>query len=309
MKEIPVVIAFTQNYIVPACTTLQSILSNSRESRFHIICLLTEPLSSHNQLTIQKFDSERIRFTFINLDGKLDGIYIDHRYTIAASYRLLLPDILPMYDKVIYTDCDIIFQNDLSQIYSNIQLGDNYLAGVLEAPLDFQIPYINSIGCDPQYYMNSGFLIMNLRLMREDNLVSKFIEASKVEYLQFPDQDVLNMICKGRILALSPYMNSIRTFFIPSYKYDFLKRYSKNDLEDILAKGNIHYTGGKPWNEYTLKFESWWKYYFLLPNSIKRLGHVNTKLFWLGKVSNTVIGQLLIKSIQQVYRKFKSKQS
>lgn len=307
--EIPVVIAFTENYIVPACTTLQSILSNSIASRYHIICLLTGPLSAHNKLTIQKLDTKRLRFSFINLNGKLEGIYIDQRYTIAASFRLLLPDILPMYDKVIYTDCDIIFQNDLSEVYLNAHLGENYLAGVFEAPLDFQISYIKQIGCDPQYYMNSGFLIMNLRLMREDNLVTKFIEASKADYLQFPDQDVLNMICKGRILALPPFMNSIRTFFVPSYKFDFLKRYSKNDLKDILTKGNIHYTGGKPWNEYTLKFESWWKYYFLLPNSIKSLMHVNTMLFWLGKVSNTVIGRLLIKSIQKVYRKFKSKQS
>lgn len=99
----------------------------------------------------------------------------------------------------------------------------NYLAAVFEASMDFQLDHLKTIGCNPNEYINSGFLIMNLELMRKDNMVEKFIEASKVDYLEFPDQDVLNQLCKDRILALPPYYNSIRTFYLPQYKKFFCR--------------------------------------------------------------------------------------
>lgn len=135
------------------------------------------------------------------------------------------------------------------------------------------------------------------------------MEASKATYLQFPDQDVLNMVCKGKIMALPPYMNSIRTFLLPSYKPNFLEKYSKNDLEDVLEKGNIHYTGGKPWDMFTTKFEVWWKYYYKLPSVVKSLWKVNLKLYWLGRVMNTILGLYLMQTILSIYRNFKSKNS
>ena len=59
---------------------------------------------------------------------------------------------------------------------------------------------------------------MNLAQLRQDNMVPRFLEAAKAEGLQFPDQDVLNQLCKDRILGLPPYYNSIRTFFCLSIK-------------------------------------------------------------------------------------------
>lgn len=309
MNEIPIVIAFTSNYIVPACTTLQSILSNSKDGKFHVVCLLSQPLDLNYQIALEHLGPNRLRFTYVDMEGELEGIYVDQRYTVAASFRLLLPNLLPMYRKIIYTDCDIIFQNDLAEIYANVELEHNYLAGVFETVLDFQRPYLKQIGCEPGNYINSGFLIMNLELMRKAELVERFMEASKATYLQFPDQDVLNMVCKGKIMALPPYMNSIRTFLLPSYKPNFLEKYSKNDLEDVLEKGNIHYTGGKPWDMFTTKFEVWWKYYYKLPSVVKSLWKVNLKLYWLGRVMNTILGLYLMQTILSIYRNFKSKNS
>ena len=171
---------------------------------------------------LQDFGEGRVYYSFINLQGKLKDIYVDERYTIAASYRLLLPDLLPEYDKIIYIDCDVIVRNDLSEIYHQTILKGNYLAAVYEAALDAQIPYLESIGCKPGYYINSGFLIMNLGELRRNKMVPKFLEASKVENLQFPDQDVLNQLCGGRITELPPYYNSIRTFFFLSIRKIFL---------------------------------------------------------------------------------------
>jgi lipopolysaccharide biosynthesis glycosyltransferase len=283
--HIPIVIAFTENYFVPAVTCLSSILKNSDSKyKFEIICLLTKTLPQEYQSLLMEYCPERLKFRFLNLEGKLDGVYVDERYTIAASFRLLLPEILMEYNKIIYTDCDVIIRNDLGDLFENINLVNNYLAAVYEVAIDHQIPYIKELGCEPGYYFNSGFLVMNLELMRNENLSEKLINGLKVPYLQFPDQDVLNIYCKNKVLGLPPIYNGIRTYFLPQYKDDFINRYSVADWHSVQSHGTIHYTGGKPWNELTVKFEVWWKYYFDLPSRIKSKWTPIKKIQKYGKI-------------------------
>lgn len=302
----PIVLAFTPNYVVPAATCICSILDHSNPSaQYHIICLLTEPLSEELQLLLQGLNPERLQFTFLNLKDYQLNIYVDERYTIAASYRLLLPELLPNYDQVIYLDCDIIVRQDLAAIYEKTELHNNYLAAVYEAALPFQEEYLNSIGSKPGHYFNSGFLIMNLALLRQDNMAPQFIEASKQQGLQFPDQDVLNQLCKDKTVALSPIYNGIRTYFLPQYKDDFLKRYSAKEWEEVQKTGTIHYTGAKPWNHFTIQFHEWWEYYEKLPISFKQLGQVNVKMKLFYSITNNWIARTGLRWSQQLYRTLK----
>ena len=89
----------------------------------HVICLLSEELTDRLKQKIQLIGGERAQYSFINLQGRLQNIYIDAKYTEAASYRLLLPDLLPEYDKVMYIDCDIIVRNNLVKLYRSVDLG------------------------------------------------------------------------------------------------------------------------------------------------------------------------------------------
>ncbi|MDR2233168.1 MAG: glycosyltransferase family 8 protein [Tannerella sp.] len=305
-NEIPLVIAFTPNYFIPAATTLLSVFESSNsDDRFHIICLLSEELPERLKKKIYLVGGERARFSFVNLQGRLSDIYVDSKYTVAASYRLLLPDLLPEYDKVMYIDCDVVVRNNLAQLYHSVNLEHNYLAAVYEATLDFQEEHLHQIGCDPSAYINSGFLIMNLALLRQDNIVEKFIEASKADYLEFPDQDVLNVVCKNRIFGLPPIYNSIRTFYLPQYKSFFLKRYTQQDWEAVQQHGNVHYTGVKPWDHFTVKFQIWWQCYERLPKEVRIEGKVNKKMYFLFKFYNSAVGCWLINGIQSLYRELK----
>lgn len=305
--ETPIVLAFTPNYLVPAATTILSILETSPEnSSFNIICLMAKPLSSDMKVQLELIDKRRLRFTFINLENKELDIYVDQRYTIAASYRLLLPELLPSYDKVLYIDCDVIVRNNLSSLYHKTNIENYYLAGVIEPTLSFQREYIESLGIENGEYINSGLLLLNLKKLREGNMVSKFLEASKKEGLQFPDQDVINILCKGQILSLHPIYNSIRTFFLPQYKSDFLKRYTDEDWMLVQSIGNIHYTGGKPWDNVTVKLVEWWEVYTRLPNAIKANFNINRKIYCYYKLNQNTIIRNSIDFIKNLYRKFKS---
>jgi lipopolysaccharide biosynthesis glycosyltransferase len=303
---IPLVIAFTPNYFIPAAVCLLSILKHSEEAdKFHVIVLLSEELPDEMKQKLRKLGGGRMDFSFLNLEGKLTDIYVDPKYTVAASYRLLLPELLPEYDKVVYIDCDVAVRNNLAELYRKLDLDGNYLAAIFEAPLDSQLPHLKAIGCEPGHYFNSGFLVMNLKKMREDGMSAKFIEASKADYLEFPDQDVLNQLCKGHVIGLPPYYNSIRTFFLPQYKKEFLKYYTEKDWADLQNHGTVHYTGTKPWNSFAVRFEVWWRYFEQLPAEIKRHADIDKKTYRLFKIYNTLPGRILIKGVQDLYRKVK----
>jgi len=306
IEEIPLVISFTENYFIPACVCLSSILKHTSGNEcFHVVCLSNEDLPNYIKIEMKKLSLKRLRFTFLNLSGVLSDVYIDERYTEAASYRLLLPDLLTQYDKVLYIDCDVVVRNDLAKLYREVDVSNYYLAGVFEATLDFQKEYLVQLGVQPGHYINSGFLLINLEELRKDDMVSKFLEASKVSYLQFPDQDVINVLCQNKILGLSPVYNSIRTFFLPQYKNDFLSHYSLNDWKDVQKYGTIHYTGAKPWDAYTVKFDVWWENFFELPGSIKKHSRISKKVFLLYYLYLLLAKLKLVDFITNTYRGFK----
>ena len=265
----PLAIAFTPNYFVPAATMLRSLLDAS-EGAYEVICLVTDPIPQRMQEKLQRLGGGRLSFTYIPMKGRMQGIYIDPRYTEAASFRLLLPELLPEYESVAYIDCDVIVRQDIGKLFETTDLGDNYLGAVFEAPIENQAERFRALGCDPSQYFNSGFLLMNLAAMRKDKVSEKLLEACKVDWLEFPDQDALNQVCQGKVLPLSPVYNGIRTFFIPEYKKEFTAQYSDALWEQVQREATIHYTGGKPWNIFSVRFADWWRTYESLPEEIRQ---------------------------------------
>ncbi|MBQ9310950.1 MAG: glycosyltransferase family 8 protein [Bacteroidales bacterium] len=264
----PLAIAFTPNYFVPAATMLKSLMDAST-GEFRVVCLVSEEIPRRMQEKLERMGNGRLHFEYIPLKGRLEGLYIDPRYTEAASFRLLLPELLPEYDKAIYIDCDMIVRQDIGRLYRDTELGRNLLGAVYEAAIEGQAARFLALGCDPARYFNSGFLLMNLAQMRRENTSRELLEACRVPYLEFPDQDALNIVCKGRVLPLSPLYNSIRTFFIPKYKADFERQYGNGLWEQVQKEATIHYTGGKPWKMFTVRFRQWWQVYDSLHGEIK----------------------------------------
>ncbi|MBR6875580.1 MAG: glycosyltransferase family 8 protein [Bacteroidales bacterium] len=289
---IPLAIAFTPNYFVQAATLLRSVLDASPNGRFRVVCLLSEELPDRMKDKLAWLDEERLSLEFIPLKGRLEGIYTDPRYTEAASLRLLLPELLPELDRIIYLDCDIIVRQDLVRLWNETDLANNYLGAVYEAAIEGQAERFRALGCDPAKYFNSGFLLMNLAQMREENVSEKLLEVCRVPYLEFPDQDALNQVCQRRVLPLSPLYNSIRTFFIPKYKPDFVRQYDEKLWHRVQREATIHYTGGKPWDLFTVQFGAWWRTYDRLPGEIKAEWRPG-KMARLWKVYRTPLGRVL----------------
>lgn len=202
------------NYSVWVGTVMQSILEHT-DSRICFHILHDETVSEENkrklkQVAHQKGDS--IQFHFIDTSIFDDVKERLHTFTVGTMFRLMLPEILPNLNKIIYLDADIFVNIDIKELW-NIDIFNYFVAGVRDYGTCHHTftPYPVRVGMvDRQNYINAGVLILNLYKIRSySNLKSQ-----SIQYLidnpksSLFDQDALNVIYKDFILLLDEKWNS-----------------------------------------------------------------------------------------------------
>lgn len=267
MNIVPIAFAFDNNLILPACICISSLMMNAKEDTFYDIFILH---SAHIALKKEELDKlpqyyKNCRIQYRQVDDTFDSAFEIRGITAATYYRLLIPELIPEYDKIIYADVDIIFRMDLSAVY-HLDLGSNYIAATRELGMNFTEDgqkYINSIKeLSLGKYIQAGFIIMNSKVLKDENIISQFKTWSKKK-LRYQDQDILNIICKGRILYLSlEYNMTDLTYFIILKQPKRIKKLFIDECIDYAKNhGNIHFNGHKPWKKYSINFDIWWEYY------------------------------------------------
>ncbi|MFP6106785.1 glycosyltransferase family 8 protein [Helicobacter pylori] len=295
MQEIiPVVVAFDNNYCIPAGVSLYSMLANAKRERerervklFYKIHCLVEDLSLENvaklEETIAPFsafssieflditDKElEPRHNYRKLDpliaSEIKKLYLklnsfsQKRFSKMIMCRFFFASLFPQYDKMIMFDVDTLFVNDMSESFF-IPLGTHYFGAVREKDLiamdrnsakdlyELRQMRAKTIGVADAFpnleeaqilfdnYFNAGFLALNLKSWREENLENQLIGffLLKNEKLLFSDQDTLCFVCRGRILEL-PYSYNAHPSFLDTPSFPSLKEARM-----------LHFWGDKPW--------------------------------------------------------------
>lgn len=265
MRTIPLLFTFDSNLSFPASVCLSSILMSANEDTFYDIFIL----HAGSIPVIDNIEKIKVAYSNFKIQYRSVGNVFDNAFeirgiTTAAYHRLLAPDLIPEYDKIVYADVDMIFRSDLSRVY-DIELGDNYLASAYSTRLSAAKEgrkYVESIGLNPDYYFQSGFMLMNLKKLREDNMVEEFLKLAKNKYT-FQDMDIINITCNGKILPLSWIESmAVDNFLFMETDADFMKsKYADTDADTARNKSNIHYNGMKPWIGLCPNFDIWWEYY------------------------------------------------
>lgn len=266
MKTIPIAFAFDNNLAFPACVCLSSLMMSAKEDTFYDIFILHSCKQPLNHEDIDRLPSyyKNCRIQYRTVDSTFDEAFEIRGITTPAYYRLLIPELIPEYDKVLYSDVDVIFRSDLGEFY-NIDMTSYYVAGV-DSLANFQpelVKYYNDIvHINPEGIIYSGNLVINSKEILKDNLIYRFKELAKTKYT-FQDMDVINIACRGKIKYLSPAF--CLTTYITEYsvyrKDDLLKLWSNDDIENAKSHGIVHFNGKKPWNDVCINFDIWWEYY------------------------------------------------
>lgn len=205
-----------------------------------ILSLVSETSENH-LVTIHTINPEE----YNNYNGCGDG----YGYPKAACFRFATPEILKQYKKIIYLDTDIIAESSLLSLWK-INMEGQPLAAVSDiGDRTLYGEYINNtLGYLPGEYFNSGVMIMNLEYFREHNisdLIKGYLSDSR-NPAQFPDQDALNRIFKGKIKYLPPKYNSqAHHHFYPD---DSALWENPGYIEARNNPSIIHFNGFKPWH-------------------------------------------------------------
>ncbi|MGL2564809.1 glycosyltransferase family 8 protein [Helicobacter pylori] len=300
MQEIiPIVVAFDNNYCIPAGVSLYSMLANAKRERerervklFYQIHCLVENLSLENiaklEETIAPFsafssieflditDKElEPRHNYYKLDAliasEIKKLYLklnafsQKRFSKMIMCRFFFASLFPQYDKMIMFDVDTLFVDDMSESFF-IPLGTHYFGAVREKDLiamdrnsakdlyELRQMHAKSIGVADAFpnleeaqilfdnYFNAGFLALNLKLWRKENLENQLVAffLLKNEKLLFSEQDALCFVCRGRILEL-PYSYNAHPSFLDTPSFPSIKEARM-----------LHFWGDKPWKLFSV---------------------------------------------------------
>ncbi|ATC36149.1 glycosyltransferase family 8 protein [Elizabethkingia anophelis] len=261
-NNIPIVFCFDDNLIMPAGICISSLLENAKPSTFYDIYILHNegckyPKSGYLERLFSQFVNFKINYRNVG-DAFRDAFEI-RGITVSAYYRLLIPEIIPEYKTIFYFDVDIIFRNDLSEFYESCDLTGYYIGGV-STPYSDISDYIESVmNTRPDQYICSGTLLINSKLIREDQVIHQFKNAATKNW-KYQDQDIINIVCKDKIKFLQPWFGVIGTIseIISDTRQIY---YSKEEVEFAIQYGTIHYNGAKPWRQFCYNFDIWWEYY------------------------------------------------
>ncbi len=203
--------------VVPAGLAEENLTVAEVAASVHGISLTVVPVPERDQEQLTRF--RPIRY----------GRYTSH-FTYA---RLLLPDLLPDLDDVLYLDVDTMIRAPI----------DELLAWDLKRPIGAVAEIAGTakhlFGTPREPYFNAGVLRMSLQRLRQEQLweQSRRILETRTEVRVF-DQDVLNMVFRGRFDSLP------LTYNVP----DMFAR--QNPTLEVLDDPTIvHFYGPvKPWD-------------------------------------------------------------
>jgi lipopolysaccharide biosynthesis glycosyltransferase len=168
----------------------------------------------------------------------------------ATWYRVLLPELLPQVDRVLYLDADLIVLDSLAPLWE-LDLGDRYVAAVTNVLEPVYAGRPRELGIEGRPYFNAGVLLMNLEEMRRAGCQRALIDyaTANAERLFWRDQDALNVVLGGRRLELHPRWNCMNAFLALPNAADVL---GAERLEEARRDPAIrHFEGpgdNKPWH-------------------------------------------------------------
>ena len=250
------------NFIEYLYTFTLSLITNISDDNIINLYILDGNIEEKNKLIIEKIvhnTKHKIIFIKPNIEkynNWFDKIIINKEYySPAVFYRLEIPSLIPNVDKVLYLDCDIIVNKDISDLY-NIDIDNYYICAIEE---EGRAAKTRKKIFNLDHYFSSGVMLINNKMWINNGVKEDFETFFNLNYnkIMTVDQDIINCVFKDKIKSLDKKFN-----YFPF-----------NETENDIPSENlyiIHYSSylAKPLNE-NIKInwylEEFWKYFCLTP--------------------------------------------
>ena len=263
---IPIAMALDDGYTLTTIVAITSIMENSfKTTKYNYYIMIPPNFSIINKRKIKNLEKKykECSIKFINMTHNFifNKAKVTRVITIPSYYRLILSDLLPHIEKIIYLDGDILSFVDLKEMYI-IDMENLYFRGFLDILKDPFNP-------KSDIYICAGVLLINLEELRKDDMVNKMYNFTlkNKNKLYFQDQTIINAVGYPKLGILPAKFGifdfkNLKTLYRKTRKYRYKYKYSKRELKNAYYHPKIlHYNKIKPWkkrNNFQLKL--WWKY-------------------------------------------------
>ncbi len=255
--------ASDDNYAAFMGISMLSLFESNKRAEGITVFILDYGISAENVKKLEKIAEDYGRkLIFCPVEKYISSLDLNmgpRKISIVSYARLFLASIIPEeYDRVIYLDCDTIINGDMLPMW-RAPLDDNIVAGVQDTVDRF---FLNAVGLpEDTRYVNAGILLLNLRVWREEDMQSKFLDYIKEKGGNVPhhDQGVINHVSGVRRLILPLKFNVTANIF--SFSEKVIRRmhdirgeyYSQAEIDEARQSPTVlHFTAGilgRPWQE------------------------------------------------------------
>lgn len=241
---IHILCAADNNYGPYAGILMQSAMRSTKKSSIHFH-LLSDGIRADDvgrcKAVANKYNN---KLTVYEISDKLsrlpENLKFANHISRSSYSRIFFSDFLdPEIVKIVYLDCDVICQRDLSELWA---LFDHVsLIGAVRDPwLDNLKELKLSLDIDPTLnYFNAGVLMINVVKWKEikaEQLLFNFIVANR--HVKNADQDAINAVFSSEITPLPEVWNTMIN--LPD---------ASSEKQAHSKAGILHYVGGfKPWH-------------------------------------------------------------
>ena len=245
-----IVFASDDNFADYLGIAIASLIANANPKKFYDIIIFDGGISKCKLYLIFSlaFGHDNVSIRFFDIKNYVKkwekNFYHRGHISVAMYYRIFIPEICHNFQQILYLDCDLLVNTDIAELL-NVDLKNYYVAAAVDlynpTSLREHNQYLQDISLylSAENYFNSGVLLFSIKNCAKIDCIGKSIDMlTKYQKLKFPDQDILNVIFKGRVFYLSPDWN---------FRWDELKYLNDYNLKSDLPK-IIHYVGSeKPW--------------------------------------------------------------
>ena len=253
-RLIPIVFAVNDSYAPYAGVAIQSILEHVSRKNYYRVYVLHTNISSYHMQTLERLGTDQLSVKCINVNhiiqSKETELHERAHYTKEMYYRLIIPEVLYCFPFAIYLDADLIVNADVADMIPK-DIGGRLIAAIRNYMLPSKAERLyRLLQLDAEKYFNSGVLVINIQQWQKEHIVERCFELIKKiprQNLEFPDQDILNVVCQDRVCYLGAEWNYAWHMLYGVQEFvELCKPVTERVGENFRI---LHFASGlKPWN-------------------------------------------------------------
>ncbi len=253
---------FNEKYAPYAGVSITSLFENNKGDSL-CVYILGEDLSEESSSRFDKLASKYgQQITILKTSELIERMkewgLPSYRGSYAANLRMFIPYYLSDdVDRILYLDADTVVNGSIKELYDT-NLQDNVVAMIADSLGGYYKKLRLNYAADDMYF-NSGVILFDLNRWRRDDYSKKIIDHVNSNEWNYssPDQDLINIVCKGRIKAVSPKFNFQPVHYVFGNKEYFIcyghEGYYDGDTidsarDDVRIYHFFRFLGEFPWD-------------------------------------------------------------